>query len=444
MTMNRRRFLTRSACALSGLAAPSFIRAGAFGANAPSNRINVGFIGTGRQAFGANLPQMLAVPGVQVVTVCDVDSWRMGEAQKFVNEFYAKRDGLTSYSGCGTKSDFREVIADPNIDALMVSTPDHWHVPIGIMAAKAKKHFAMEKPISLSVEQGRLLSEAVKRSGVTARNDSEFRSIRVQNHAVELIRNGHLGKLERIEIVFPSDPPVVGAQPDMPVPPELNYDMWLGPTAAVPYTEKRIHNVKQHNLRPNWMRISTYAQGMIANWGAHYFDVAQWANNSEHSGPIEVEGKGEFPVSLWNTMINFKVSYKYANGVVMTCEQTPTSTPSITYTGSDAWIKIDAYPGTMTSSRPELLTRGPEAGELDFSKTLWDKNDFIAAIREGRQPLEPIEVGHRSISIAQIGLIACQVGDKLRWNAEKELFEGNNWANALLAAPLARPQWAIS
>ena len=441
--MNRRSFLTKSACALTSLAAPSFVRASVLGANAPSNRINVGFIGTGRQAFGANLPQMLAVPGVQVVTVCDVDSWRMGEAQKFVNEFYAKRDGLASYSGCSTKPDFREVIADKNIDALMVSTPDHWHVPIGIMAAKAKKHFAMEKPISLSVGQGRLLSDAVKRYGVTARNDSEFRSIRVQNHAVELIRNGHLGKLERIEIVFPSDPPVVGVQPDMPVPPELNYDMWLGPTAAVPYTEKRVHDVKQHNMRPNWMRINTYAQGMVANWGAHYFDVAQWANNSEHSGPVEVEGKGEFPVSLWNTMINFKVSYKYANGVVMTCEQTPTSTPSITYTGSDAWIKIDGYPGTMTSSKPELLTREPEVGELDFSKTLWDKNDLIAAIREGRQPLEPIEVGHRSISIAQIGHIACQVGDKLHWNAEKEIFEGNNYANALLAAPLARAQWAI-
>jgi predicted dehydrogenase len=149
--MNRRNFMAKSACALSGLAAPSFVRAGVFGANAPSNRINVGFIGTGRQAFGANLPQMMAVPGVQVVTVCDVDSWRMGEAQAFVNSFYAKRDGLASYNGCGTKGDFREVIADPNIDALMVSTPDHWHVPIGIMAAKAKKHFAMEKPISLSV-----------------------------------------------------------------------------------------------------------------------------------------------------------------------------------------------------------------------------------------------------------------------------------------------------
>lgn len=166
--------------------------------------------------------------------------------------------------------------------------------------------------------------------------------------------------------------------------------------------------------------------------------------DSEHSGPVEVEGRGEFPLSLWNTMINFKVQYAYANGAIMTCEQTPTSKPSITYYGSDAWIKVDGYPGKMLSSKPELCGREPEAGELDFSKTLWDKNDLIAAIREGRSTLEPIEVGHRAISIAQIGLIACQLQEKLRWNPEKELFEGNNYANALLAAPLTRPQWTIS
>jgi predicted dehydrogenase len=442
--MNRRSFIGGTGCAVASLAAPTIVRAAVLGADAPSNRIHVGFIGTGRQAFGANLPQMMAVPGVQVVAVCDVDSWRLGEAQAFVNAFYAKRDGAGSYSGCRKVSDFREVMADRDIDALMISTPDHWHVAMGMMAAKAKKNFALEKPMSLSVRQGRMLADAVKRSGVTARNDSEFRSLRVQNHAAELIRNGHLGKLQTIEIVFPSDPQPVGVQPDMPVPAELNYDMWLGPTAAVPYTEKRVHDRMQHNRRPNWMRISTYAQGMIANWGAHYFDMAQWAMNTEHTGPVEVEGKGEFPVSLWNTMIDFKVQYTYANGTVVTCEQTPTSTPSIRYEGSEAWIKVDGYPGTMTSSKPELLTLEPEPGELDFSKTLWDKNDFIAAIRERRQPLEPIEVGHRAITLAQIGLIACQVQDKLRWNAETESFEGNNWANALLAAPLSRPQWTES
>ncbi len=377
--MDRREFLMKSACAASATVLPTRV----FRAVAPGNRINVGFIGTGRQVFGANLKQMLAVPGVQVVTVCDVDSWRMGEAQKYVNNFYATRDHLSSYNGCTTRADFRDVIHDPNIDALMISVPDHWHTTMGTMAAKAKKHFAMEKPLSLSVQQGRRLSNAVKTYGVTARTDSEFRSVRVQSHAVELVRNRHIGKLQRVEITFPSDPPPVIDAPDMPVPPELNYEMWLGPAPEVPYTEKRVHDVKQTNLRPNWMRLSTYAQGMISNWGAHYFDMVQWANRSEDSGPVEVEGHGEFPNALWDTMINFKVRYRYANGLEMTCEQTPTSTPAITYFGSDGWIKVDKYPGVMTSSKPALATHEPEKGEEDFSKILWDKNDFIASIREG-------------------------------------------------------------
>ena len=440
--MNRRDFIAKSACALSTFAAPAIVSANALGADSPSNRINVGFIGTGRQCFSANLPQMLAVPGVRVVSVCDTDRWRLEKSQQFVNSFYAGQDGRTSYNGCKAVSDFREVLEDKDIDALMISTPDHWHTTMGTMAAKAKKHFALEKPVSISVQQGRQLANVVKESGVTARTDSEFRSVRVQNHAVELIRNGHIGKLERIEITFPSDPEPVAVQPDMPVPSELDYDMWLGPAPEVPYTEKRVHDIKQViHRRPNWMRVSTYAQGMISNWGAHYFDVAQWANNSENSGPIEVEGRGQFPRSLWDTMINFKVSYRYANGVVLTCEQSPTSTPGIKYFGSDAWIGIEGEFGPMTSSKPELLTRQPESGEQDFSKTLWDKNDFIASIRERRQTLEPIEVGHRAISIAQIGLIACQVEDKLKWNPQTETFEGNNYANAMLVAPLARPQW---
>ena len=232
-------------------------------------------------------------------------------------------------------------------------------------------------------------------------------------------------------------------QADMPIPKELNYDMWLGPMPFVPYTEKRVHTPFDMLKRPNWMRVDNYAQGMIANWGAHYFDVAQWANNSENSGPVEVQGAGEFPKSLWNSMINFKVTYRYANGVEMTCQQTPTSKPSIKYIGSEGWIFVEGYPGILSASNSNILTIKPTNNELDLSKTLWDKTDFIDAIKTNRKTLEHIETGHRTISISQIGLIACQIGEKLNWNPEKELFEGNNAANALLAAPLARKQWAM-
>jgi myo-inositol 2-dehydrogenase / D-chiro-inositol 1-dehydrogenase len=417
---------------------------------APSDRITIGMIGTGRQGFGqnlqgaaniANVPGLLDIADVQVVAVCDVDSWRMEEARKLIDGRYAKNTANGKYKGCSTHLDFREILNRKDIDAVMISTPDHWHVPMGIMAAKAKKHIACEKPLSMSVQQGRELVEAIKKAGVVNRTDSEFRSIRVNNQAVELVRNGRIGTLQRIDIVFPSDPTPVPIQADMPVPKELNYDMWLGPAPFVPYTDMRVHTPFDLKKRPNWMRISTYAQGMIANWGAHYFDLAQWANNSEYAGPVEIVGKGEFPKSLWNTMINFEVTYRYANGVVMICQQTPTSKPSIKYSGSDGWILVDGY--TATASNPKLLTLKPEKGELDLSAVLSDKDDFIASIKANKPTLEPIEIGHRSISVSQIGLIACQLEEKLTWNPEKELFVGNNYANALLASPLARSPWNV-
>lgn len=460
--MKRRDFLKNSTVAAASIGIPTIVpasvigravapanRLGKNGRPAPSDRITIGMIGTGRQGYGQNLqgakydnvPGLLDLPAAQVVAVCDVDSWRMEQARKLVDGRYAKDTPGGKYKGCSTHLDFREILNRKDIDAVMISTPDHWHVPMGIMAAKAKKHISSEKPLSLSVHQGRELVEAIKKAGIINRTDSEFRSMRPQNRAVELVRNGHIGKLQRIDIVFPSDPTPVPIQADMPVPKELNYEMWLGPSAYVPYTDMRVHTPFDLLKRPNWMRVSTYAQGMIANWGAHYFDMAQWANNSEYTGPVEVVGKGEFPKSLWNTMINFEVTYRYANGVELTCKQTPTSKPSIKYTGTTGWLFLDGYGGATTASDPKILDHKTEKGELDFSTVLSDKGDFITSIKTGKPTLNPIEVGHRTISISQIGLIACQLEEKLTWNPEKELFVGNNSANALLASPLARNPW---
>jgi myo-inositol 2-dehydrogenase/D-chiro-inositol 1-dehydrogenase len=454
--MKRRDFLKNSTVAVSTMATatlgiPTILPASVFGKNAPSNRITVGMIGTGRQGYGQNLqgaevtnvPGLLDLPDAQVVAVCDVDSWRMEEARKLVDARYAKNAAGGKYKGCSAYADFRDILNRKDIDAVMISTPDHWHVPMGILAAKAKKHISSEKPLSLSVHQGRELVEAVRKAGVVNRTDSEFRSMRLHNHPVELVRNGHIGQLQRIDIVFPSDPVPVPIQADMPVPKHLNYDMWLGPAPYAPYTDMRVHTPFNLTKRPNWMRVSTYAQGMIANWGAHYFDMAQWANNTEYSGPVEVVGKGEFPKSLWNTMINFEVAYRYANGVELTCRQTPTSKPSIKYTGTTGWIMTEGYNGTITASDPKLLSIKPGKGQADFLASFSDKADFIASIKAGKPTMEPIEVGHRAISISQIGLIACQLEEKLIWNPEKELFDGNNSANALLSGPLVRNPWNV-
>lgn len=453
--MNRRNFIEKTSLAVAGIGFPTIVPASVFGKNAPSNRMTVGMIGTGRQGFGQNLrgseqkslgtkiPGLLDVPDAQIVAACDVDSWRLNKAKETIESYYAKNTTSGTYKGCAAYQDFRDLINRSDIDAVMISTPDFWHVPMGIMAAKAKKHVSCEKPLSMSVHQGRELVDALKKYGVVNRTDSEFRSVRPQNLAVELVRNGRIGELKRIEITFPSDPSPVATQIDMPIPKELNYDLWLGPLSYVPYTDMRVHTPFDITKRPNWMRVDSYAQGMISNWGAHYFDVAQWANNTEYSGPVEVEGSGEFPKSLWNTMINFQVRYRYANGVEMTCQQSPTSKPSIKYIGSAGWIFVDGYPGTVTANDPKVLDSKPGENELDLSKTLWDKTDFIEAIKTNRKTLEPIEVGHRTISISQIGLIACLLQEKLLWNPEKEMFQGNNAANALLVPPLARKQWAM-
>lgn len=454
--MKRRDFIKSASLAATSFGIPTLVPATVFGCNAPSNRITIGMIGLGRQGISNNLqgsslekqglgrmPGFLDIPDVQVVAVCDVDTWRRGEARKIVDAHYARVTGRDSYKSCAATGDFRELLTNKSIDTLMISTPDHWHVCMGMMAAKAGKPFAIEKPLSLSVQQGRLLADAVKKYGIIARTDSEFRSLPTYHKPVELIRNGYIGKLQRIEISFPADPDPVGPQPDMPVPQELDYDMWLGPAAHVPYTEKRVHNRKDLKSRPNWMRLNSYAQGMISNWGAHYFDIAQWANDADYSGPVEVSGSGFFPKSLWDTMINFEVKYRYANGVEMTCRQAPDSQPFIRFYGSEANIFVDGFPGIVTSNKPSILTAMPKAGQIDNSKILMEKVDFIDGVKNNRPTLEPIEVGHRTITVSQIGLIACQVGGTLHWDPEKELFKGNNAANALLTAPLARKEWMV-
>ena len=217
----------------------------------------------------------------------------------------------------------------------------------------------------------------------------------------------------------------------MPVPPELDYEKWLGPAPEAPYTEKRVHGRRDLASRPNWMRISDYADGMIANWGTHLNDIAQWANDSETTGPVEVEAEGEFTKGLWNTVLRFEARYRYANGVALVCRS---ETPYIRFEGDQGWIRVD-YPSTITAEPASILGSVIGPGELRLAEHLEDKADFVRAIKDGTPTLEPVEVGHRTVSISQIGLIAMQVGGKLRWDPERERFPDDNAANARLTRP---------
>ena len=436
-SIKRREFLTKSSLAVAGgMFLPTIVPSSVFGAKAPSNRITIGMIGMGRQAYHPNLTQFLNASDAQVVAVCDVDRWRMEEGIKKVNDYYSAANERT-YKGCSAHRDFREILERPDIDAVMISTPDHWHVPMGIMAAKAGKDFSLEKPLTTHLAGGRALCDAVKKHKVITRTDSEFRSLKPFWRAVELVRNGRIGKLHtmRTGVPFDMNGEVPPAQPTMPVPEELDYDMWLGPAPFAPYTEKRVHNRQVIKARPGWMRISDYCNGMISNWGTHLNDIAQWANDTEYTGPVEVEGTGAFTTGLWNTISSFELKYLYENGVQLIYK---TESPYIRFEGSEGWIQVE-YPDKITASADSILDTKIDSGEISFANTKEDKRDFLDAVKNRTQTLEPVEVGHRVVSICQMGLIAIKLGRKLQWDPDKEEFKDDNAANAMKYLTIQSP-----
>ncbi len=433
MGIRRREFIRNSGIAASGVfALPTIISSAFREGKAPSDRINVAVIGLGRQTVNPNIPQFLKSDNATVVAVCDVDSWRLENARKQVDDFYTARKG-SSYKGCAVFGDFREVLIRKDVDAVMIATPDHWHVPMAIEAARAGKHVSLEKPVSTCIEHGRQLAKAIRKYGIVTRNDSEFRPIPQFARAVEIVRNGRIGKLVRIQVAVPSelsgDP--LKAEPTMPVPPELNYDMWLGPAWEAPYTEKRVHAIKAYG-RPGWMRVDSYCNGMISNWGAHLMGIVQWGHNSEYSGPVSIEGTGEFDRGLWNTLNSFDIKYLYADGVEVLFR---IEKPYVRFEGTEGWIEVE-YPDKLTASSQKLLDHEPGAENISFSNLMSDKEDFLQAIINGKQSFEPLETAHRTISMCQLGLIAIRTGSRLTWNPETEEIDGDNAASAMLNVPI--------
>ena len=430
--MTRRKFFENSIL-LSGSAfvVPTILPSSLFGAEAPSNRINVAMIGCGRQAMSPNIVQMLKSPNAQVIAVCDVDNWRRENARLKVNEFYAAQKGV-SYNGCRADGDYRKILAMKDVDAVMISSPDHWHVPMAIDAIRAGKHISLEKPISTCIAHSKRLIKMLKQHPeIITRNDSEFRTLPAFIRCAEIVRSGRIGTLKRIQVsTHGESAPESTIIPTMPVPPELDYDMWLGPCWEVPYTMDRVHAQKEYG-KPGWMRIADYCNGQITNWGAHLLSVVQWAKGSEYTGPVSVEGTGEYLRGLWNTLNKFDLKYKYADGVELDFN---IDKAYIIFEGTDGWVKI-AYKDNLTASSEKILE--PAApGEFTFGEILSDKEDFLMAIKNKKPSLEPLETAHRTISMCQMGLIAVETGNKLTWDPVKEDFVGDNAASALLDRPI--------
>jgi predicted dehydrogenase len=434
-SVSRRGFLQAAAASILPFFLESGSRAGAKSIP-PSGRITVGMIGLGRQAYQINVKQFLAMPDVQVVAVCDVDSWRLANARQLVEAAYAKNRPSGTYKGCDAHVDFRDLLARKDIDAVMISTPDHWHVPMALAAFEAGKDVSLEKPITRTIAEGRRLAAMATKHQRIFRVDSEFRSNPRFHTAATLIRNGLLGKILRVTVGVPKGD--VGCKPpNMPVPPDLEYERWQGPAPRAPYTEYRVHKPRAYE-RPGWMRHLYYCDGMLTNWGTHLNDVAMWAADLDRTGPVEIEATGVYPPrdSFWNVLLSFEIKYRFKNGIEWIYR---TDKPFYRMEGTEGSLFVD---GREIRTEPaSLLQVRPDRETIRF-RLKSDKQDFIDCVKSREETLEPAEVGHRVTSLGHLGHIAIQLNTQLRWDPDKECFIGNDAANALRDRPIHTPRYS--
>lgn len=457
---NRRQFLKCAAVFSAAAGAPLVVPASVFGANAPSNRIHVGFIGGGNQST-IDLPAFLGHDDCRVVAVCDVNTASHGyrspqqflgrkPAQEQVNAFYAAQTAAGIARGCDACNDFREVLQRPDIDAVAVVVPDHWHGLMTAMAARAGKDIYCEKPLSLNVAEGQAMVKAVREHKRILQTGSQYRSSPDNRRGCELVRSGRIGQVKRIltqVAEINAVDPGPGWQP-MPVPEGFDYDLWLGPAPQAPYHKDRCLYRFRFNL--------DYSGGQVTNFGAHSNDIAQWALGMDASGPIEFEDRGSEwppPGGLYNTATKTAFGARYANGVELICE---TGQPGFRtrIEGTEGWIEYD-YQGLKT--HPESLKSapaGPNDVRLPLSNPARTENasrffipdhvrNFLDAVKSRQDPIAPVEAGHRTASLCHLGNIAMRLKRKLRWDPARERFEADEEANRMLSRPLRAP-WRFS
>ncbi len=437
--MNRRHFIKKSASAIGiAVGAPYFVPVSLSGKTAPSNRITIGCIGVGRMGFG-NLRDILRFDEVQVIAVCDVDAWRLENARTHVEKHYAEKLKAGDYQGCSAYKDFRDLIARPDIDAVMICTPDHWHALPAIAAARAGKDIFIEKPLTLTIHEGRILSDTVKRYhrilqvGSQQRSDARFR------FAAELVQNGKIGQLHTVRVGFDKDP-FTGPFPTSPVPEELDYEMWLGPTPAVPYIEQRVHPPKSYG-RPGWLRVEEYCCGMMTGWGSHHIDSAHWGMAMDYSGPVEIEGRGEYSRDgIWDVHGAFDIDYKYPNGVRLSCMDNARNKQGVVFEGTEGWVHVNR---SLIDAYPKSLLNIPTApNEINLYTSNDHKRNFLDCIRSRKEPIASVEIAHRSASACILGYLAMKLQRKLYWNPEKEQFVNDDAANKMLSRPYRSP-WKL-
>lgn len=450
--MKRRNFLKNSLAASAGaIIVPTIVPSSVFGKSAPSNKIQIGQIGCGRIARGHDMRSTLQYDIARIVAVSDVDSKRMEDGKKLVEDYYTQEYENENYIDVKMYADYKEMLQDKEIDAVIISTPDHWHSQPAIEAALAGKDIYLQKPTSLTVEEGRMVSDIVQKKGVIMQLGTQQRSSPQFRIAAELVRNGRIGKLHTVKVGLPGDPSGPEAE-EMPVPENLNYDMWLGSTPWTYYTEIGVHPQQGYG-RPGWLRREQFGAGMITGWGQHHFDSAAWGMDTELTGPISVEAVAQFPVSgLWDVHGDFMVKAEYANGITMfTSGGFPNG---IRYEGTDGWIFVSRgrYQATasdpvaqerssraLNASDPEILTSEIGENEIHLYVSEEQHGNWLDCIQSRKDPISPAEIGHRACTVCLISHIAMKLPRKLYWDPGKEKFKDDDEANSMLSRPQRAP-----
>lgn len=394
---------------------------------APSDQITVGFIGLGKQSNG--LRNQFLKNGARVMAACDVDASKVTAFADAVNAHYANQTDKAAYTGCERYDDYRNLLNNKDIDAVVIVTPDHWHSVMAIQAAKAKKDIYCEKPLALTVEEGRDMVKATRKYKRVFQTGSMQRSWAEFRQAVELVRNGYIGELKTVNVNV-GGPPRPWDLEAQSLPAGVNWDAWLGPnTITRPYNNVLLPTPKD-TFWGKWRDIDEFGGGGMTDWGAHMFDIAQWGLGMDESGPVELvpptdnSGKG--------------LIYKYANGVVMN-HRPVEGKQHCHFIGTAGEVKV---------ARGELITtpaplKDKVIGESDKRVYFSDNHykDFLDAIKSRKAPICDVEVGHRTASVCTIGNIAYRLKRTLRWNPDKEKFESDAEANRLLNRPM-RKQWS--
>ena len=452
----RRTFLKntlKGAGALALINFPTIVPAHVLGKYAPSNRINIGAIGNGRISRGHDMPGVWKYDQARIIAVCDLDRNRVTAAQKLVNDYYSRKTGKP-YDGVKTYEDYQELLNNKDVDAVLISTPDHWHVMPAIHAVRAGKDVYMQKPASLTIAEGRLLSNEVHRSGRILQVGSQQRSMPQFKRACELVRNGAIGKVHTVYVGLPIDDPKESTvEKEMPLPANLLYEKWLGETPYVPYTEKRVHPQADFS-RPGWLRCEQFGAGMITGWGAHHFDIVNWGLDTEYTGPVEITATAQFPPAgnLWDVHGPFKSETIFANGVkVLASNEYPNG---VKFVGSEGWIFVtrgnyaatssdpvakDQNNKSLDASDPRILSTVIPASGVHLYDTRDHHGNWLDSIASRQTPITPIEVGHRACTICLLNHAAMKLQRKLYWDPVNERFKNDDAANAMLTRPQRWP-----